>query len=95
MPLCHPISKASGMALTCAWVSHLPNNYANDPNSGFGKVRMDSLFMNVGGSAPRAAQDPPYRGRLGRRSRWRNIDFYLVLPNKVIEGLRWRLGFKR
>jgi hypothetical protein len=86
-----PIVKASGMALNCAWVSHLPNNYANDANSAFGKVRMDSLFVNAGGSAPRGGGDG---GRTGL-SRWRNADFYMVLPNKVIEGMRWRLGIKR
>jgi hypothetical protein len=99
-----PISKTTGMALNRAWISHLPNNYANDPKSDFGKVRMDALFVNVGGSASRAQQGAvdeagrteahATRGRAKRR-RWSNIDFYLILPNKIIEGLRWRLGYKR
>jgi len=84
-----PISKATGMAFNCAWVSHLPNNYADTPHEGLGTLRMDELFVNVAGAAPRAPV------RRAPRSRWRNIDLYLVLPNKVIEGLRWRLGFKR
>ena len=87
-----PISKATGTALNSAWISHLPNNYANDPASGFGKVRMDDLFVNVG--APLVEETRP--ARIRRKSkRWSNVDLYMVLPNKVIEGLRWRLGFKR
>ena len=86
-----PISKTTGRALSRAWISHLPNNYANDPKSAFGKGRMDALFVNAGGTASHA---PPTK-RAIRRSRWSNIDLYLVLPNKLIEGLRWRLGFKR
>jgi hypothetical protein len=62
------------------------------PRCGFGKVRTNSLF--------------PKRGRTGaaflrcgvaasRTKRWRNIDFYMVPPNNVVDGLRCRLGFKR
>ncbi len=53
------ISKATGVALTCAWVSHLPNNYADDPDSEFGKVE-DGFVIHQ-------------RRRIGatcRRSRW-------------------------
>ena len=99
-----PVSRKTGMALGCAWISHLPNNYANDPASGFGKMRMDALFENVGAPALPAGNLPP-RGAVGtqipavtetvRPNGWKNIDLYMVLPNKIIEGLRWRLGFKR
>jgi len=39
-----PISKRTAIARPCAWISHLPNNYAAEPDTIFGKVRMDSLF---------------------------------------------------
>ena len=88
-----PFSKTAGMALNCAWISHLPNNYANDPNIGFGKIRMDSLFVTTSRDHTAAVTEGPGRrtdeaeGQIARRGR--NI------ANKVIEGLRWRLGFKR
>ena len=87
-----PISKVTGTALNRAWISHLPNNYANDPKSTFGKLRMDALLVNA-----RSAGAPSMSGakRKTRRARWSNVDLYLVLPNKIIEGLRWRFGFKR
>jgi hypothetical protein len=89
-----PISKTTGLTLNRAWISHLPNNYANDPKSDFGKVRMDSLFENVGGPAS-SAQGKSGGTHARKSKRWSNIDFYMVLPNKIIEGLRWRVGVKR
>ena len=89
-----PISKTTGLTLNRAWVSHLPNNYANDPKSDFGKVRMDALFENVGEAIAKGSGVPEAKKKI-KRKRWSNIDFYLVLPNKIIEGLRWRLGYKR
>jgi len=94
-----PISKATGMALSCARISHLPNNYANDPTSGFGKIRLDALFVNVSGAGPSsdaaAAAESFAPGVRSRPKRWSFPERCLVLPNKIIEGLRWRLGFKR
>lgn len=29
-----------------AWIHHLPNNYANDPKSEYGKIKMDKLFFS-------------------------------------------------
>ena len=86
------------MVLSHAWVSHLPNNYADDPASTFGKVRLALLFINAGASAPGVLVKTAAewsRTRSVRPKRWRDIDRYLVLPNKIIEGLRWRLGYKR
>jgi hypothetical protein len=88
-----PISKTTGKALSQAWISHLPNNYANDPKSAFGKLRMDALFINAREAASPTRMDGT-KGTI-RRARWSNVDLYMVLPNKIIEGLRWRLGFKR
>ncbi len=84
-----PISNATGMALNCAWISHLPNNYANDPNSGFGKIRMDALFLNTDRPAPPATKDSI------RHTRRSGLYRYLVIPNMILEAIRWRLGFRR
>jgi hypothetical protein len=92
-----PISKATGMALNCAWISHLPNNYAHDANISFGKIRMASLFVTTLGTAasveaPTVVTGPENRGYGARgkvQRKGRNIS------NKVIEGLRWRLGLRR
>ena len=40
-----PVSKQTGIAPNYAWISHLPNNYANNPAVPFGKIRMNSLFV--------------------------------------------------
>jgi hypothetical protein len=42
-----PVSRQTGMVPAFAWVWHLPNNYADNPNSPLGKVRMDELFAGV------------------------------------------------
>jgi hypothetical protein len=42
-----PVLRQTGMVPACAWVGHLPNNYADNPSSPLGKVRMDELFMGV------------------------------------------------
>ena len=99
-----PISKATGKSLNCAWISHLPNNYANDPKSDFGKIRMDSLFLNSGESVSdgqAAIAEEGFRTRTVdangkvKQTAQHRIERYLALPNKVVEGLRWRLGLKR
>jgi hypothetical protein len=42
-----PVSRQTGMVPACAWVWHLPNNYADNPNTVLGKVRMDELFAGA------------------------------------------------
>jgi hypothetical protein len=42
-----PVYRQTGMVPTFARISHLPNNYANDPDSPFGKLAMDALFTGV------------------------------------------------
>jgi hypothetical protein len=42
-----PVSVRTGMATEVARISHLPNNYADDPHSPLGKVRMDALFAGA------------------------------------------------
>jgi hypothetical protein len=42
-----PVSVRTGMAAEVARISHLPNNYADDPHSPLGKVRMDALFAGA------------------------------------------------
>jgi hypothetical protein len=42
-----PAYRQTGMVPTFAWISHLPNNYANDPDSPFGKLAMDALFTGM------------------------------------------------
>jgi hypothetical protein len=39
-----PVSIATRAAPRCAWLMHLPDNYANDPDSPFGKIAMTDLF---------------------------------------------------
>lgn len=40
-----PVCKSSGLIPKFAWISHLPDNYANDPSTPYGKISMDSLFI--------------------------------------------------
>jgi hypothetical protein len=42
-----PVSLRTGKLVEFARISHLPNNYANDPRSPLGKVRLDELFVGV------------------------------------------------
>ena len=42
-----PVSTQTDMALPIARISHLPNNYANDPRMPLGKVRIDELFKGA------------------------------------------------
>lgn len=42
-----PVSRRTGKLPEFARISHLPNNYANDPHSRLGKVRVDELFVGV------------------------------------------------
>jgi len=42
-----PVSRQTGAAAGFCWISHLPNNYADDPRSPLGGVRMDELFVGV------------------------------------------------
>jgi hypothetical protein len=42
-----PVSRRTGKLPEFAQISHLPNNYANDPRSPLGKVRLDELFVGV------------------------------------------------
>ncbi len=39
-----PISMGSQAVPQCAWLAHLPNNYAEDPKDPLGKVGMNDLF---------------------------------------------------
>lgn len=99
-----PVSKSKGLAWNSCWVSHLPNNYANDPKSGFGKIRMDCLFLNARDEAMpdrgetldgmAQARVSAARGKVKHTLR-NGFERYFVLPNKIIEGLRWRLGGRR
>jgi hypothetical protein len=41
-----PVAIASRVAPSCAWLAHLPNNYANDPSHHLGKVAMTDLFAS-------------------------------------------------
>lgn len=40
-----PVSLETRQCPKCAWIYHLPNNYALNPSTPFGKVPMDSLFI--------------------------------------------------
>jgi hypothetical protein len=42
-----PVTRRTGKLPEFARISHLPNNYANDPRSPLGKVRVDDLFVGV------------------------------------------------
>jgi hypothetical protein len=39
-----PVSRDTGAVRSFAWVSHLPNTYANLPKKVFGKLRVDQVF---------------------------------------------------
>ena len=38
-----PVERNSGVVPGCCWVAHLPNNYANDPTTPYGKIPMSEL----------------------------------------------------
>ena len=40
-----PVDTAAKIIPSFATLAHLPNNYADDPNSGFGKIPMAELFQ--------------------------------------------------
>jgi hypothetical protein len=40
-----PVSISSGLAPPCAWLAHLPNNYAQNPSDLHGKIPMTGLFV--------------------------------------------------
>jgi hypothetical protein len=42
-----PVCRRTGKLQEFARISHLPNNYANDPRSPLGKLRVDELFVGV------------------------------------------------
>ena len=42
-----PVSRQTGTVAAFARISHLPNNYANDPKHPLGKVRTDRLFVGA------------------------------------------------
>jgi hypothetical protein len=42
-----PVSRQTGKAPSFSWVSHLPNNYANNPQSPLGKLPLADLFTGV------------------------------------------------
>jgi hypothetical protein len=93
-----PVSCETGMALPASWIGHVPSNYANDPRSGFGKIRLASLFEDVVGNdalAVRGALAVPRAVVRRHRSRWARRDWYLYFPRLVIERLRWWLGARR
>lgn len=46
-----PVSRHTGRVPAFAWISHLPNTYADNPFTPLGKVRMDELFAGVDGLA--------------------------------------------
>ncbi len=43
-----PVSTQADTVLPAARITHLPNNYANDPRMPLGKVRIDALFRGAG-----------------------------------------------
>ena len=45
-----PVEAESGKVPAHAWTWHIPNNYADNPQSPLGKVRMDSLFQGIAGA---------------------------------------------
>lgn len=47
-----PVSRLTGAAPAFAWVWHMPNNYADNPRSPLGKVRMDRMFVGAGELGP-------------------------------------------
>ena len=65
-----PVSRLGRSVPIFARISHLPNNYANDPRSPLAKVRLDSLFMGVHelGSDGRWRADDAAIYRTGRRA---------------------------
>jgi hypothetical protein len=42
-----PVSVGTGKTPPFAWILHIPNNYADNPRSALGKVRIDSLFAGA------------------------------------------------
>jgi len=52
-----PVSIATLVTPHCAWLAHLPNNYADNPHTGHGKIAMVSLFS--GNFSPSAAARSP------------------------------------
>ncbi len=50
-----PVSRRTGMVPAFAWAWHLPNNYADNPNSVLGKIRMDEMFRGVQDLQPNEA----------------------------------------
>ncbi|MGY2997351.1 hypothetical protein [Mesorhizobium sp. URHB0026] len=51
-----PIYQKAGTVPAFAWVWHMPNNYADNPRSALGKIRMDRMFVGA--------------GELGQEGRW-------------------------
>ena len=59
-----PVSAQTNMIPTFAQVSHLPNNYADNPTSPLGKVRIDTLFVGA---------DEADDGNVDAQSEWRRF----------------------
>ncbi|TPK71267.1 hypothetical protein FJ527_26920 [Mesorhizobium sp. B2-4-18] len=55
-----PIYQKTDTVPAFAWVWHMPNNYADNPRSALGKVRMDRMFVGA--------------GELGQDGRWSTTD---------------------
>lgn len=51
-----PVYQKTDTVPAFAWVWHMPNNYADNPRSALGKVRMDRMFVGA--------------GELGQEGRW-------------------------
>lgn len=49
-----PVSIATGIPPHCAWLAHLPNNYAENANEPFGKITMTNLFFGNFNAATKA-----------------------------------------
>jgi len=88
-----PVLKQSGVAPAYSWISHIANNYADNPNVQFGKIRMDSLFTNGGsrtkhGEFKIMSEDSRTQASSVReeiiRKLWRGMDPYHGFPKKLI-----------
>ncbi|MGX7874082.1 hypothetical protein ACVDG5_016200 [Mesorhizobium sp. ORM6] len=55
-----PIYRKTDTVPAFAWIWHMPNNYADNPRSALGKVRMDRMFVGA--------------GELGQDGRWSTTD---------------------
>jgi hypothetical protein len=65
-----PVSRQTGTAPGFAWISHLPNSYADNEHSPLAKVRIDALFAGAGELTREGAWQPA-----DATLRWHGTDY--------------------